>query len=342
MKVLRTSCHSLGLDLQISASVVTIGNFDGCHRGHQELIKLTRHWADSWNISSVVLSFDPNPKEFFQPERALGRLFQLNQKIRALDELSISALVIQKFDQDFSLMEPYEFYQSLLKKALKARAVVVGHDFRFGAKRQGDVDLLRKLASEDGVTVHVVGQQVDNDGEAISSSFIRKLLEERALDRANSMLGRPYMLEGVIVKGFQLGRKLGFPTANLDCGQQLLPGFGVYAGFARVGGDAPIFKAAADSVPCILNIGKKPTLDQQTVKPTVEVHLLEGTYGPDALYDQILSVSLAHFVRTEQKFPSLDALKAQIGADCEEARRLLSNTPAISPSIKAGGFQKGS
>ncbi len=325
MKVLKTSCHSLGLGAEFESSVVTIGNFDGCHQGHQELIRLTCKEAAKRQVPSIVLTFDPNPKEYFQAGKSLGRLFQTEQKIRALNELGISAVVIQKFDAAFSEMSAEVFYRKLLVDFLQARVLIVGHDFRFGSQRLGNVDLLRQLAikDEDKVVVHEVGQQIDERGEIISSSLIRRLLDERAIDRANAMLGRPYMLEGQIVVGRKLGRTLGFPTANLDLGQQLLPGMGVYAGFAKIGGTASIFKSDPDSIPCVLNIGLRPTVEAGTLKPSVEVHLLEGSYAPESLYRQILSVSITDFLRSEQKLPSLDALRAQIALDCATARRLL-------------------
>lgn len=323
MKVLKPSSQSLGLDPYFESSVVTIGNFDGCHRGHQELIKLTRHWADVWNLPSVVLTFDPNPKEFFQPSQTLGRLFQSQQKIRALEELGISAVVIQEFDKAFSLMQPLAFYHELLKERLKARSIIVGHDFRFGVQRKGDAQLLSQLASSDGIAVHIVGQQLDQEGEVISSSLIRKMLKEGELKQANRMLGRAYMLEGRVVTGRKLGRQLGFPTANIDCDSQLLPAFGVYAGHVTLGGGGAIFKEVPNSVPCVLNIGLKPTVDQQIPQPTVEVHLLEGRYSSDELYGQELSVYLKEFIRKEQKFPSLEALRTQIARDCDTAMRLL-------------------
>lgn len=306
----------------VAASAVAIGNFDGCHRGHQELIRQTLVLSREKQLSSVVLTFDPNPKQFFQPHLKLGKLFTIEQKIRALRELQVETLVIQSFDAPFSQLSPKDFYASLIKDQLNARAIVVGHDFCFGAQREGNVTLLRSLAMPEGDNVCEVSQQVYAD-QVISSSRIRKLLVEREIHEANLLLQRPYLIEGKIVMGRKLGRTLGFPTANLDCGEQLLPGKGVYAGFALIEEEAPVLHLPAQAIPCILNIGQRPTVEADNTLSKVEVHLLDGTYASESLYAKNLSVWLTDFIRDEQKFPSLDILKEQIRLDCEKARQLL-------------------
>ncbi len=324
LKVLRLSstspCQTLG------PCVVTIGNFDGCHRGHQELIRRTDEQARQRQCLSAVLTFDPNPKQFFQPHRPLGKLFRETQKIRALRELGVDVVIIQSFDANFSQLTPQAFYKHLLVQTLDARAIVVGHDFRFGANRQGGIVELRELASRYQAEVCLVSEQRDRD-IIISSSAIRQLLQERRVDRVTELLNRPYLMEGRVVAGKKLGRTLGFPTANLACDEQLLPGTGVYAGFALLNQEAPIFQIAPAAVPCVLNVGLRPTVDLQNFKLHVEVHLLDGQYASDGLYDQPLSVWLTHFIRDEQKFASLDALRAQIALDCQSAKERLAHFP---------------
>lgn len=306
----------------MQASAITIGNFDGCHRGHQELIARVRAQAEAPGYSSLCLTFDPNPKQFFKPDHQVGKLFQAEQKLRALDELGLDFTVIQAFDQAFSQLKPHEFYQSLLKQSLRAKAIVVGHDFRFGKNREGSTEVLQKLAEADGCIVDIVEPQ-DRNGQVISSSAIRRYLQERELQKAGDLLGRPYLLEGPVVSGKKLGRQLGFPTANIVTQDQLLPGLGVYAGFAVIDRAPAIFKIPASCKPCILNIGKKPTVGGAEPTVTTEVHILTDEIGPDALYGETLGVYLTHFLRMEQKFASLAELKDQIASDCRQAMTLL-------------------
>ncbi|MDQ3231072.1 MAG: bifunctional riboflavin kinase/FAD synthetase [Pseudobdellovibrionaceae bacterium] len=322
MKVLRSPSNPKPHTFPMEASAITIGNFDGCHRGHQELIAKVRARANGQGYSSLCLTFDPNPKQFFKPDRQVGKLFQSQQKLRALAELGLDYTVIQEFNQHFSQLKPYEFYQMLLKQSLRARAIVVGHDFRFGKGREGTTEVLQKLAEADGCVVDVVEPQ-DWKGQVISSSAIRSYLQERELQKARDLLGRPYLLEGPVVSGKKLGRQLGFPTANIMTQDQLLPGLGVYAGFVVVNKEPSIFKIPAERKPCILNIGKRPTVPGAEPSVTTEIHILTDGIGPDALYDETLGVYLTHFVRMEQKFDSLDELKNQIAADCRQARSML-------------------
>ncbi len=306
----------------MEASAITIGNFDGCHRGHQELIARVSARAQTQGFSSLCLTFDPNPKQFFKPDRQVGKLFQAQQKLRALAELGLDYTVIQEFDLPFSQLKPFEFYSLLLKQSLRTRSIVVGHDFRFGKNREGTLEVLQKLAEPDACAVEVVEPQ-DWNGQVISSSAIRNYLQERELQKARDLLGRPYLLEGPVVSGKKLGRQLGFPTANVMTSDQLLPGLGVYAGFVVIDKEPSIFKISPARKPCILNIGKRPTVPGAEPTVTTEVHILTNDIGPDALYGETLGVYLTHFVRAEQKFASLDELKQQIAADCVKARALL-------------------
>ena len=319
LKVLRTSASLQLPEDSIHAAAVTIGNFDGCHRGHRELIGVTRKLAQTRGLASVVLTFDPNPKQFFQPQKPFGKLFKAEQKLRALQELGIDMVIVQSFDAAFSQLSPRAFYQQLLRDKVHAQAVIVGEDFCFGAQREGNLSTLKSLASEFGAEVLAIHQQ-DFEGQVVSSSGIRRLLMERNIKLANDLLGRPYLIEGEVLSGKKLGRSIGFPTANLEWGDQLLPGLGVYAGFAHLGEAAPILQLDTGVIPCILNIGLRPTVDQPSLVPKVEVHLLEGEYPTEGLYGQKIGVYLTNFIRAEKRFESIDALKQQISRDCDEAR----------------------
>ncbi len=322
LKVLRSSSPIGPSPLPFEASALTIGNFDGCHLGHQQLIARVHDEALARGYTSLCLSFDPNPKQFFRPERRVGKLFQAQQKLRALQELGLDFTVIQEFDQLFSQLTPVEFYHKLLRQSLKAKAIIIGHDFRFGQNRQGTFEILKQLGAPDGCVVEEIAPQQCNE-QVISSSSIRKALTDRNLTRARELLGRPYLLEGPVVSGQKLGRQLGFPTANIATQDQLLPGLGVYAGYAVIGKEPSIFKIANDRKPCILNIGLRPTVPGADPTVTTEVHILTPGIGPDALYGETLGIYLTHFIRAEQKFSSLDELKNQITMDCAQARAML-------------------
>lgn len=307
-----------------------IGNFDGCHRGHQVLLKRGRTLAESHQLSSLCLTFEPNPRQFFKPELAVGKLFQAQQKLRALDELGINWVVIQDFDQKFSSLSPEEFFVHLLKEELAARAIIVGHDFHFGKQRLGTIETLGYLASQYGVDL--VPIEPENFGSGIiSSSRIRQALREGNLAEAEALLGRPYLIEGEVVEGKKLGRQLGFPTANIKTQDQLLPDLGVYAGYAVVDRAPPIFHIPQDIMPCVLNIGRRPTVDSQGTSISTEVHILSEGIGSEALYGSTLGVYLKHFIRGEQHFSSLETLKNQIKKDCQKAHALLT-APDKSPS----------
>lgn len=302
------------------ASSLTVGNFDGCHLGHQKLVNLAHSLAVDEHIQTVVLTFDPHPREFFAPEVALPRLFQPQQKLRAFSELGVDAVVIQRFDEAFSQLTAEQFCTELLEKRLKITALTVGYDFRFGKGRHGRIEDLGTYLH--GCAVNKVGE-VTIDGEIVSSSSIRKHLQTSQIQKANKLLGRSYLLEGTIQKGRQLGRTLGFPTANIEVKQQMLPQTGVYCGWAVLETEARIFEMPKTRIPCIMNIGYRPTIEQSEPQLLVETHLLEGEYGQDSLYGLPISIYITDHIRGETKFASLDALKTQIQFDCQAAKQRL-------------------
>lgn len=278
---------------------------------------MARIAAQEKNAATTVLTFDPHPREFFTPSIVLPRLFQPAQKLRALQELGVDRVVVQKFDEALSHLSPESFCKELLGQHLNTSAVTVGYDFRFGKGRAGGIEDFKSFLP---AALVQEAEEVNVDGDTASSSNIRKYLQLSLIQKANILLGRRYLLEGVIQKGRQLGRQLGFPTANIEVKSQLLPQVGVYCGYAILEADAPIFNFPKNRIPCILNIGYRPTIAQVTPQLLVETHLLTGEYGQDALYDLPMGIYLTHHIRGEQKFNGLDELKAQIQADCEIAR----------------------
>jgi riboflavin kinase/FMN adenylyltransferase len=287
---------------------VTIGNFDGVHRGHQVLLERNRAWAAHFGVPATVVTFEPHPRELFQPDAAPPRLTDLRGKLRVLRELDLAdRVVVLPFNRQLAAMEPETFVERLLVAGLKARQVVVGHDFSFGRARRGTLSDLERLGEARGFGVEVVAEQ-RVDAAKVGSTAIREALAAGDLGRAESLLGRPYRLCGRVVAGDQVGHTLGFPTANLHTHHRRLPVAGVFTG--RVDG------AGLQGAPAVVNVGRRPTLHGADAR--VEIHLLD--HDGD-LYQRRLDLTFEGRLRDEQAFPDLDALKAQIGRDVAEARR---------------------
>lgn len=347
------------LTTALTPTSIALGNFDGVHRGHQQVVKPVlpeslvprslavlppagSSWAgddnflvdttstkgestDGTSVSdrpySTVVTFHPHPREFFSG-KASPLLTPPKEKVHHLHLLGVEQLVMLPFDRELAALSPQEFVEKILVRLLKAKRLSVGQDFCFGKGRSGTSTDLQAIASQYDVEVIIVPNQ-NSEGERISSSIIRQALQAGEIDRANKLLGRPYTLTGTVEKGQQLGRTLGFPTANLQLPpQKLLPSFGVYA--VRVSIEQQqqenlILNSPPQWLPGVMNIGCRPTVNGTT--PTVEVHLLDWSGD---LYEKTLTVSLEKFLRSEQKFATLEALKAQIQADCATAKSVLS------------------
>lgn len=300
---------------------VALGNFDGIHRGHRQVIgpilaipTCPAHLPDSAIIHSTVVTFNPHPQEFFtgQPRTLLT---PLTEKAYYLQALGVEQLMLLPFNQALAMLSPQEFVEEILVRCLQARWISVGQDFCFGRQRSGTTADLQAIAAQYNIPV-VIAPLHTCDGERISSSAIRQALEQGHLQRANQLLGRPYTLIGQVVQGQQLGRTIGFPTANLQLPpEKFLPKQGVYGVWVQPFTDG---HTVPPPLPGVMNIGYRPTVDG--TRQTVEVHLLDWSGD---LYGKTLFVSLESFLRPEQKFASIEALKAQIQADCATARSQL-------------------
>ncbi|MEG4496202.1 bifunctional riboflavin kinase/FAD synthetase [Microcoleus sp. F10-C6] len=288
-------------------------------------------------LYSTVVTFDPHPQEFFtgQPKKLLT---PLAEKVELLAAMGVEQLVLLPFDRELAALTACEFVEEILVRQLKASRISVGVDFRFGRGRAGTAVDLQSIASGYGIDVALVPLHNCGEGDRISSSAIREGLTSGDLTRANQLLGRPYSLVGTVVGGQRLGRTIGFPTANIELPpEKFLPRFGVYAVRVSVKHGWEKMKEESSShrrenpkslipgtpsnlsfVNGVMNVGCRPTVDG--LQPTVEVHLLDWSGD---LYGQTLTASLVEFLRPEQKFASLDALKTQIQADCDIARSLL-------------------
>ena len=291
-------------------SVVCIGFFDGVHRGHQTIIKRAARVAEQAGLRSVVVTFDRHPMEVVNPGSQPKLLMSLKRRARALSEQGVDLVVVVPFDDGLRHLAPEGFVDHVLVEPLQARRVIVGGNFRFGMGAKGDVGTLNTLGPSRGFTAEAV-TLLELDGVVISSTEIRAALDRGDVEHAARMLGRPPAVEGVVVRGDQRGKGLGYPTANLQVGRRAaVPMQGIYAG---------AFTMADGSVhPCVTNVGVNPTFGGQELR--VEAHLLD--YDGD-LYGMEAQVDFRHRQRDELKFDSVEALVAQIDLDAAEARRLL-------------------
>lgn len=287
---------------------LAIGFFDGVHLGHQQIIRQTIADARQHNALALVLTFDQHPNTIVAPQRVPPLIYSLPQKLRAIESLGAEALLLIHFNRAFSQQRGEAFVRNLARDLGRIHSVCVGANFVFGYKRSGSVALLKQLGQELKFTVHGLAA-VSLDGRVISSTRIREAIRAGNLDAAGQMLGRTYSLAARVIEGDKLGQRLGFPTANLDCTRLVLPPNGVYAARAVV---------CSETYRAVLNIGFRPTVQNQTPQLRVEVHLLDFT---GEVYGEEMEVTFADKLRDEQKFASLDELKAQIARDIAEAKK---------------------
>lgn len=294
-------------------SVVSIGFFDGVHRGHQTIIKRAVRHAEQGGLRSVVVTFDRHPMEVVNPGSQPKLLMTLARRARALAEQGVDLVVVVPFDDGLRHLSPEGFVDHVLVEPLQARRVVVGANFRFGHRAAGDVSTLNDLGPTRGFTAEAV-TLLELDGVVISSTAIRAAIDAGDVEHAGQMLGRPPAVEGIVIRGDQRGKSLGYPTANIQVGRRVaVPAKGIYAGgFTFPDGTVE---------PCVTNVGVNPTFGGQELR--VEAHLLR--YDGD-LYGIEAQVDFRHRLRDEEKFDSVEALVTQIDRDADEARRLLGLT----------------
>jgi len=299
-------------------AVVAIGNFDGVHRGHRALIAQAKAQADARGAPLAVLSFEPHPQEYFRPSPESFRLTPLRTKARLLADLGVDVLFALTFDGEMARRSPQDFVQTILVAGLGISGVVVGHDFEFGQKRAGNLATLSLFGGQEGFTVTAFDTVTASGDEKISSTLIRQLLKQAKPEEAARLLGHAWAVEARVEHGDARGRKMGFPTANMHLGHCLAPAFGVYAvRVAILDGDRVVSRHDG-----VANFGIRPMYQVQV--PLLETHLFD--FDGD-LYGKYLSVELIRYIRPEAKFPSLDALIAQIATDAAKAREILGKTP---------------
>ncbi|MGC1041623.1 bifunctional riboflavin kinase/FAD synthetase [Pantoea agglomerans] len=295
------------LNEQHRGCVLTIGNFDGVHRGHQALMSRLCEEGRKRNLPVVVMVFEPQPLELFAGDKAPARLTRLREKLRYMAEAGVDKVLCVRFDHRFAALSAQRFISDLLVEKLDVKYLAVGDDFRFGAGRQGDFLLLQKAGAEYGFEV-VSTETFCDGGKRISSTAVRQALAVDDLALAQSLLGHPFTISGRVVHGDALGRTLGFPTANLPLRRSVSPVKGVYA--VEVRGLTP------EPLPGVANIGTRPTV--KGLRQQLEVHLLDINMD---LYGRHIDVVLKQKIRNEQRFASLEALKEQIANDVVTARQ---------------------
>jgi riboflavin kinase/FMN adenylyltransferase len=305
-------------DAVLPAVALTVGNFDGIHRGHQAMLQRLLAGARKRRLASCVLTFEPHPREFFERIQPLPREFRaaptrltsLREKLELLAAHGLERVHVQRFSRAFAALAPEAFVEQLLANRLRARWLLIGEDFRFGSKRAGDLALLKKLGERHGYEVETM-PTVMQAGARVSSSAVRTALAAGDLAAAETLLARTYSISGRVIHGRRLGRKLGFATANVQLKHNRPPLTGIYA--VRVHG---IGTAAH---PAVASLGVRPTITASG-RAVLEVHLFD--FSGD-LYDAHLRVEFLHKIRDEEKYPDLKTLKTQIARDCEAAKSFL-------------------
>lgn len=288
-------------------SILTIGNFDGVHIGHRQLISTTIALARSWCGQAIAVTFTPHPRQFFAP---IDNFFLYPQNIKKilLNSLGLDDILYLPF-KDIYQLTPLQFFENILLP-LEPAAIVLGNNFTFGANKAGNLDLLRTFCASHDIALHSL-TMTPYKGQPVSSSRIRTAIQQGQITIANEMLGLPYTLYGEIQSGAKRGHTLGFPTANIHPKEQVIPKIGVYATLAQIDGDATIF-------PSVTAVTQTPTFDQ--VSPRIETHILGFNRN---IYGCQLSVKLIGFIRDEITFTSKEALIAQLQSDCCQARNIL-------------------
>lgn len=292
---------------------MTIGNFDGVHLGHQAILDRVHAHADGYGLAPTVMTFDPHPRAFFalrsgRPELAPAQISTLRDKVQLLHRHGMQQIVLCRFDDALAGMAPEDFIQRLLVQGLNARWLLVGEDFRYGHKRSGDIDLLRRMGRQHGFEVDTIADIPDPAGHRISSSELRKALAAGDLERARALLGHAYRISGHVGHGQKIGRSIGYRTINHRIPEHSAIRNGVYV--VRVHG------LAAEALPGVASLGVRPTVTSQG-RRVLETHLLDCDI--DA-YGKLSSVEFVRFLRDEEKFPDLPTLIAAIDNDARRAR----------------------
>ena len=290
-------------------SIILIGNFDGLHLGHQKLFNLAQNFKKKYSLKIGVMTFEPMPKMFFNKNLNNFRISNQKQKITLLKKFDVDFIIVKKFDKKFSKTKSINFIKDILSNRLGAKFIFVSNNFRFGNKREGNVKQLIQYETLYNYKI-IKPKPLSKNKKIISSTLIRKYLENGKLDKANKFLNREWSIEGKVIKGRQLGKKIGFPTANIDIKSYVVAKPGVYAVKVKK-------EKTTKFVRGIANLGYRPTFNQKKI--LLEVHLFNFT---ENLYNKYLTVNFLKFIRKEKKFKNISQLKKQIKIDLQKARKI--------------------
>ncbi len=296
--------------------VLTIGNFDGVHLGHQSIMRTVINRARQLDGQSVVLTFDPHPRKIVQPDRVTRMLTTTDQKLEVLAEQGVDVVIVEPFNMEFARISPEYFVREVVHARIAPEEVFVGYDFHFGRDREGSMRTLCETGANLGFSVTIIPEVKVGDQD-VNSTRIRSLLDVGEVENVETLLGRPFSLRSVVEEGDRRGRTIGFPTANLLPENEILPAVGVYAAELRLldGGESE----RNERYPAVVNIGLRPTF-YQAGRLVAEAHLLD--FSGD-LYGRYVELAFCARLRSERKFPTVDALKEQIAADVVAARERL-------------------
>ena len=290
-------------------SIILIGNFDGLHLGHQKLFKLAQNFKKKYSLKIGVMTFEPMPKMFFNKNLNNFRISNQKQKITLLKKFDVDFVIVKKFDKKFSKTKSINFIKDILSNRLGAKFIFVSNNFRFGNKREGNVKQLIQYETFYNYKI-IKPKPLSKNKKIISSTLIRKYLENGKLDKANKFLNREWSIEGKVIKGRQLGKKIGFPTANIDIKSYIVAKPGVYAVKVKKENTTKFVRGIA-------NLGYRPTFNQKKI--LLEVHLFNFS---ENLYNKYLTVNFLKFIRKEKKFKNIGQLKKQIKIDLQKARKI--------------------
>ena len=293
---------------QHKRSIILIGNFDGLHLGHQKLFKLAKNFKKKYSLNIGVLTFEPMPKMFFNNKLSNFRISNQKQKINSLKKHNVDFVIIKRFNKKFSKIKSTNFIKNILVSKLQAKFIFVSNNFRFGNRREGDVKQLIKYEKIFNYKI-VKPKPLSKNKKIISSSLIRNLLMKGKIKKANEFLNREWSIEGMVKKGRQLGKKIGFPTANIDIKDYIIAKTGVYAVKVKKYGTNKFIRGIA-------NLGYRPTFNQKKI--LLEVHLFNFSKN---LYNKYLTVNFLKFIRKEKKFKNVSELKKQIKIDISKAKK---------------------
>ncbi|MDP1559667.1 MAG: bifunctional riboflavin kinase/FAD synthetase [Nitrosomonas sp.] len=290
---------------------LTIGNFDGVHRGHQAMLTRLKNTAGKLGLAACVMTFEPHPREFFAPDQAPARLTSLREKLELLAESKVDGVIINRFNYDFAKISPEAFITRILVKGFSVRWILVGDDFRFGARRAGDFSMLKALSKQYNFEVEEMPGFAIND-QRVSSTGIRDALAAGDLSHAKQLLGRPYSISGRVINGDKLGKELGFPTANIQLKHNKPPLSGIFV--VEVHG--VIESQPTKIMRGVASLGVRPTIHKNG-KPVLEAHLFDFN---QKIYGRRLRIDFLHKLRNEETYPDLETLTQQIAKDVENAR----------------------